>query len=502
MGIITRVSQSFVDRAKRLIPPEFVSDVTSASAIGSRDANVAKPSQQHREAVAACLLPRALMGGTDAMRSMGTMFMPQHPEEEQQVYDLRLNSTILYNGYERTVKSQAAKMFAEPVNVKEAPDVLRAYCENVDGQGRGITAFGLDAMTEAMVDGIAFIFIDFPVMPTGSTMADQLALGIRPFWTLLTVNQILGVKFQNVGGNMYLTQLRIAESACVDDGRFGEKQVERVRVLEPGHYELYEKRKDERGNVVWVLIEEADTSLNFIPVVPVYTNRTGFFEGRPPLKALAEMNLEHWNSSSEQRQALTFARFAMLAIIGASDDEKEDIKIAPSTVLYAPDGGDVKYVESNGNGITAGREDLKHIEERMQHAGMELRVENAGQVTATAAALDSAETNAGLLAVANGFENSLEEALLITGVYLNLPEDAPVDVELYKMFAKAQPQGTVGEISMLRNSRIISLPTTWTELKRRHVLSDEFDEQEELLLIEAEAQAEAEMMLSDPNQPQ
>ena len=48
---------------------------------------------------------------------------------------------------------------------------------------------------------------------------------------------------------------------------------------------------------------------------------------------LADKNIEHWQSASDQRNALTVARFPMLAGKGLTQKEMEDIVLAPNQSL-------------------------------------------------------------------------------------------------------------------------------------------------------------------------
>jgi len=259
-------------------------------------------------------------------------------------------------------------------------------------------------------------------------------------------------------------------------------------VLEPGHWRLYERQEvNAMGDKKWVLKEEGASSLPYVPLVPVYINRTAYMEGAPPLRTLAELNQEHWISSSEQRRALSFARFAMLLLKGfGSAKENPGIVVAPDKILYGSVDADAKYIEHGGAGIEAGRKDIEDIERRMQSSGMELRVENAGSVTATAAAIDSAETNAGLKAVAKGIEDSIEQALQITADIMRLPTGG--EVEVNDDFGNNVIAGNVSELSLLRGGGNISQPTLWEELKRRGVLDEDFDAEAEQVLLAAEVE--------------
>lgn len=452
------------------------------------DNSVAEDSARVAELKAKRLLPRTLLGGTTAMRAAETTFLPQHKNEHKDVYTARLASTFLYNGFQETVKAQASKMYQKPIVLgKDIPPEIATLCDDIDGQGSALTPYMLDVTENGFTDGIAYIFVDMPKVNVGATLEDQRAAGIRPYWSLIKANDVKGWRYATINGKTVLTQLRIYECTSEADGEFGERHVERVRVLFRGGFRLYEKQRDEKGNVKWVLIDKGTTSWSDITVVPVYVNRTGFFEGSPPLTSLAEMNCEHWQSSSEQRYALSFGRFAMLALMGVK--ETKDVTVGPSKVIGLPSGGDAKYIEPTGAAITSGKEDIEAIEKRMQGAGMELRVENAGSVTATAASIDSNESNAGLKAVAKGIESAINQALAFTAMMLQIKTGGG-HVEVYDEFAEPPPEGDTSVLQSMRNTRDLSRATFWKEMQRRHVLDDDFDADDEAKLLDAEGPTE------------
>jgi len=429
-------------------------------------------------------LPRALMGGSEAMRKAGVKFCPKHVAETQQQYDARMAATILYAGFEDTVKKQTGKLFGKPITLGEdVPEAVAALCDDIDGQGRALTPFMMDAMFHAMEAGVSYILVDFPDLTPeakqpAATLADQHAQGARPYWVLVQAQDLLSVKSESNGGNQKLSEVRIRECAVVAADDFSEKEVTRVRVLRPGEWELWEEHEDADKNKVWVIISKGKSSSGGITLVPIYTNRTGFMEGEPPLYGLAELNQDHWISSSEQRHALTFSRFAMLAISGVDAIEVKGLSVGPDVLLALPQGATAAFLEHTGKGIESGFMDLDRIEKRMQGAGMTVRIENAGQVTATTSAIDSNEQNAALAAIAQGMKDSIEEALDHTADMLG-SETGGGTVDVYDDFAKIAPQGTPDDLLKARVSNNISKDTYWAELKRRHVLSEDFDAKKE-----------------------
>ena len=454
---------------------------------------VAQRSGRSQELFEQRKLSQALLGGTKAMREAGEAYMPRHTAETDTTYKARLYGTVLFNAYQDAVLKQTGKLFAKPVVLNDdVPPLIAELCDDIDGQGRAVTPFAMDLMQNAMGDGVAYILVEFPIMPeredgSAPTLADQQVAGARPYWVQIKANQLLGWRTEDRGGTQRLTQVRIQETVTQDDGQYGEKSVERVRVLYPGAYEVWELQQ-QRGQLnQYVQVEKGRTTHPEITLVPVYTNRVAFMEGTPPMAGLAELNGEHWNSSSENRHALTFLRFAMIAFTGFSQEEVNQVVVGPDKGIAVPAGGAVGYVEHSGKGIEAGFADLDRIEKRMESAGMTVRIENAGSVTATTSAINSAETNAALKAIAKGLEDSLAQALQYTADMLKIASGGYVTV--YDGFAEEAPQGTVDELIKLRSTSNLSRETLWSILDQRGILPDDFDAEAEAAKLEGDQES-------------
>lgn len=443
-------------------------DVSTRTAICNQDAEARK-------------LERALIGGTKEMRAQGQTFTPKYEGEDLGVYKTRLDGTFLFNAFETAVRANVGKVLSRDIVINDdVPLEIAELTPNIDGQGRNLTAFALDAFREALIDGVSFIFVDFPKIlgvvdedgnPIRPLLSDQIAQAARPSAILYQADQIIGFKHENIGGIEQVTQVRIHEIVTEPSGEWGEAQIEQIRVLNRGSFEIWRKPDKE-----WVMVKEGVTSLEYIPIVPVYTNRIGFMRGYPPLKALAELNLEHWISSSDQRKALTFARFAMMVFTGVMPGTVS--KVGPDIVveLQEPNAQWGK-IESSGNGIEAGRLDLEALENKMQHAGMAIQVQDAqGDITATAASINSEEINSALLAAAGALEDSLDQMMQIMADYLGLPDGGSVTVN--KQFGRRKSTATVQDLTLLYNSGLLDGDTILTELQKRGDLSEDLDLEE------------------------
>ena len=358
-----------------------------------------------------------LMGGTFAMRKAATKWLPQHPAESDGVYKTRLAKTFLDNFLELAISKGTGKIFSRPIKLTGVPAKVEDLLDNIDLQGSGLDPFAQEVGKRSLAAGISYVLVDVPPSAGAKSAAEEKAAGIRPYCAHIDPDSIIEILSAMIGGRETVQRVRILETACEKDGDWGYKEVQRVRVLEMRDgvmcFDLYEQQKDEKEGIVrWVINGELSgvTTFPAIMLVPFYSNRTAFMEGEPGFKDIAESTLEHWQTKSEYAHALSMQCFGMLTAVGVESDAQ--IEVGPAKVLKSTNPeAKFTYTEPAGTGVTLALAALQAIEARIETAGVNLRVENAGQVTATAASIDSNETNAGIVAVANGFADSWETVL-------------------------------------------------------------------------------------------
>jgi hypothetical protein len=285
-------------------------------------------------------LVSALLGGTRTMRAAGQTYLPKWPKEDAEAYTTRLSVSVLFPAYQRTVQTLAGKPFSKPITVGEdVPARFLPWLQDIDLQGRNLDAFASDVMQTALGYGLAGILVDYPPALNVRTQAQELAAGLRPYWIEIKPQQILGWRASRVDGTWKLLQLRLAEAVEVEDGEFGTKLVDQVRVLEPGSWRTF--RSTDTG--LWVLHEEGVTTLKMIPFVPVYGGRTGFMTAVPPLVEVAHLNVAHWQSASDQQNILHVARVPILTVTGV-DDPAWEMTVGASSAIKLPTDSEMKFV--------------------------------------------------------------------------------------------------------------------------------------------------------------
>ena len=421
-----------------------------------------------------------VIGGTESMRRASLTYMPAHDAESPISYRNRLSTAVMLNVTEITLKTLAGRPFSEPMKRKDdIPEPVSALFEDVDLLGSNLDSFCRNWFMDALAKGFSHVLVDFPMLdqPVGRTrtLEDDRIQQVRPYLVLVPPENIIFAEMTLINGKETLTHLRIREQEKVRHG-YAEKIVDRIRIMEPGRVQVFENTKEKPNDKdKWILIAEWETSLSYIPLVTFYTNRVDFMISKPPLVDLAYLNVRHWQSSSDQANILTVARFPMLACSGVSD-EQGIIKVGPNQILTTADNqGKFYYVEHTGAAIAAGREDVRDLEAQMSSYGAEYLKAQPDRNTATARTLDSAESLSPLQAMVVQFQDSVSTVLGYIADWLNI-DAPPGHIEIDTGFNLDQAtQWEIQTLAAARLSRDISREAFLTELKRRRILGQDYD---------------------------
>lgn len=447
-----------------------------------------------------------LMSGTLAMRHAGETYCPRHEAESQANYQERIQRATLFNMMELTLDSLVGKPFSDPIKFKQdVPEQIVSFKDDLDLQGNGLSTFCRNWFREGLAKSFAHVLVELPQLGdaergTVRTLADDQSDNRRPYWILIKPENVIFASTTVVNGVDVLTHVRIAESVIERDG-FGEVVKQHIRVLEPGTFAVYEwqEDKDKRKKGKWILIESGQSGLPFIPMITFYANKSGFMEGKPPLEDLAHLNIRHWQSTSDQNNILTVARFPMLAVAGATDQSGTQMAIGPRQLLGTKDAnGRFYYVEHSGKSIDSGWQDLDRLEQQMAAYGAQFLRRAPGGQTATARALDSAEAMSPLQDAFIRFVMAVNLALKYTAAWLKLDDGGTIDANI-----DFQPNSVnVAILTTLLTARKngdLSREDFLQRLKELEIISDEFDSRINLMRLMYEmAGAGLDLSLVDP----
>lgn len=447
---------------------------------------------------------QSVLDGTRAMRTAGSLYLPQHDQETDPAYRERLDKATLMNVSKLTLDTWVGRPFSEPLELKEdVPAQIVDLVENIDTLGNHINVFSRNVFHEALAKGFTHILVDMPRLETEEgqvrTMADD--LNVQPYWVHINPEQLFFAEAATINGEEVLLEIRFWEEFTEREGfaEVAKEQVKRIYLDSKGQVlvEVWREVKSNRKKKEWKVIESYGMDIDKIPLVTFYADRTGLMVGVPPIEDLVDLNVAHWQSNSDQTAILTTTRFPILAVSGGTD-ETHKLVVGPNRFIYVPDPqGRVYYVEHTGAAIGAGRESLNDLLRQMGEYGAEFLKKRPNRETATARALDSSESTSYLQDVTLRFMDTLENALDLTAQWMGLEDGG--SVELNTDFGPNPLGGEALRVLIeARKNRDISRPAFVAELVRAKILDEDYDEEDDELLLENEMLS-IQMMTPDPS---
>jgi hypothetical protein len=416
------------------------------------------------------LLIETLLQGTYGIRKKHRKYLPQEPRELDEAYDNRLIRSVLAPFYVRLERMLAGMLTRKPVRLNDVSDMIREQLFDVDLEGNDLNVWTYETAKKCIRYGHVGVLVDAPAAGQNG----------RPYWVTYTPRDILGWRTEIKDGKQVLTQLRLSERTIVPDGLYGEKEIEQVRLLTPGAFEIH--RKGKQGN--FEVVDEGTTSLSEIPFSVAYANRLNLLESRPPLDDIAELNLKQYQVQSDLDNQLHISAVPMLAIYGFPQSA-EEISAGPGEALALPESARSEYIEPAGNSYAAQFQRLDQIASQINELGMAAVLgQKLSAETAEAKRIDRSQGDSAMMVVAQQMQDLIDNCLVFHGQYLqdNNPGSSFVNRDF--LSTRLEPQ-EIQALLQLYTAGTITQKTLLDQLAEGEVLGDDFDVEEELEATEA-----------------
>lgn len=462
-----------------------------------------------------CMVPYwekvdAIVEGQDAIKAGGTCFLPAFPDEKNDDYNFRLSLSKFTNIYRDVLEGLSTKPFEEEITLiggEEVPESVREFVEDVDGFGSNISTFSTLTFFNGINSAIDWIFVDYPIVDNTRTMtvAEANQQNIKPFWSHVLAKNIYEVRTSTIGSKRVISYIRIYEPS---------DKVNHVRVFERVgklvtwtlYKEVPEAKKVEDQVVK---IDEGVLTISVIPLVPFVTGRRdgNTFKFFPAMKDAADLQISLYQNESALEYIKTMACYPMLAANGMkpvmSADGKTPLKVAigPMRVLYGvPDGsgnhGEWRFIEPNANSMEFLQKNIDKTKQDLRELGRQPLTALSTQLTTVTTSIAAGKARSAVSAWALGLKDALENALLITMLWMK--DSYEPEVNVYTGFDNiADNNIDLEELGKSRERGDLSLETYWFELKRRKVLSPEFNSEDEYRRLLDEIPTEED--LTQPN---
>ncbi len=236
------------------------------------------------------------------------------------------------------------------------------------------------------------------------------------------------------------------------------------------------------------MIDQGLITLGYIPLQPViFGKRDGTsWKIDPPLKDLAYLQVEEFQQESNLKTIKELTAFPMLAGNGVqppvdAQGAPVQIGVGPHVVLISAPGADGthgtwSFIEPAGSSLTFLQSDLEKLRTEMRDLGMQPLA--TANLTVITTANVSMKAHSAVQAWALTLKDALEGAWLMTCGWLG-KKDKP-EVNVYTDFGvDIQAQTELDSLLKAQGQGILSKRTVQDEFKRRGVLSDDFDPDEE-----------------------
>lgn len=435
-----------------------------------------------------------IVEGYEAIKKAESDYLPKFVDETTADYKIRLQLTKFTNIYRDVVEGLASKPFAEEITLigEDVPEELKKFCENVDGASNNLTAFASLTFFNAINSAIDWIMVDYPKVEAGQLLSVAAAKQrkIRPYWVHILGRNVLEVRNVMVGSDQVIEYFRLLEPS-------DNQSPDRVRVyqrpMDGGEitWELYEENKEAKKlEDAMVLIDSGVLSIDVIPFIPLITGRR---EGKsykidPVMQDAADLQITLYQDESALQFIKTMAGYPMLAGNGVKPEKNNDntvkkLNVGPMKVLYGPpDGngnhGEWKYIEPSAQSMEFLKTSIDGTKQDLRELGRQPLTALSSQLTTVTTSIAAGKAKSAVGAWALILKDMLENCFMLTAKYMGI--DYETEVNVYTDFDNvSDTNADIDNLLTARQNGDLSRETLWFEMKRRKVLSPEFDATQE-----------------------
>jgi hypothetical protein len=373
----------------------------------------------------------AVVNGTEYLHENAAVYLPREPREIKRrvngvgMYDpwvKRVNLSVLAPFTKRIIHNAAGMVLRRKIKLEGGdPYWKEVFAKDVDGDGTSLDQFALGRFETSLTYGMSTIVVSAQKRKA-VTARDELE-PLRPYFVPVDPWQYLGHRRKDDNPGAKLTMFRYQEERRTDDGEYGEEYVAAARVIIPGAYELFEADKK-------VAVDIGLFDLDYIPVVDIYSQKTGYRCATPPLADVAHLNIAHYRRLADLLHSLHVAAIGLLVL--ENYDGEEDAASGANYAINMSTGSKAYWVQYDAGSLVAQAELLDRLENEISHLGVtQLLGQKHVAESAEAKRIDQQQANCVLAVTAQELENSLNEAFRMASDYNGM---APPKVIIDKDF--------------------------------------------------------------------
>jgi hypothetical protein len=460
---------------------------------GVNDTDPSKRTQLVQDMEPAWTPIEVCVGGTAALRARSRDFIPREPREDEAAYNRRIFHATLPPFLTRLASQAAGVILRKGIEIDGDP-YWTDWATNVTGDGTTLNEYARRQLITAILFGHSSSIVDYPADSTAQSLAEERALARRPYLVPIHPRQILGWRTSNDSWSSDLSQVRIRETVILSAGLYGEEITEQIRVLSPGRYELWRPQTPRTnlpinnqlpGPTAWDLYKPGTTSLDRIPLVTVYSNRTGNLLSKPPLLEVAQLNIAYAQRFCDYHHSIHVGACPILTFYGLDEEQLEngEAGLSVNNAILLPIGGDAKYVEPTSDAFDAQLKCLAALEDQISRLGINtLTQQNVTNAAAESKRMDRIDSDSIMAVIAGDLERSITEIFELAAAYTDIE---PPTISIPRDYENRLLDGNqITAYLQLYMQRAISQRTLLTILQQGEVLPPTIDIDAEISAVQ------------------
>ena len=424
-----------------------------------------------------------VLSGTIGMRAQAEKYLPRLCNEADDCWQTRINRSVVSPLLDRTIKAAVGLIMRKPIILDGGDeDYWDEWRNDVDRAGSTLDEFIGHIIYSAIAYGHCGFITDFP-SNDARTLREEREIAAKPYFLQEEAVNILGWRHSPVENQGMLQQVRFREFITEAEGRFGNTVNRQIRVMEPGKYEVW--RESDLGSNSYEIEDSGTISVPEIPLSIVYSQRQNVLLSKPPLEALAHLNIQHYQLQASLINSLHVAAFPLLMLQGWDDTNSELQNLSVGNALAMPPEGGASYVEPSSNAFDSLQAELQDLEHQIGTLGLTILARpKAAAESGTKAAIDRADSNSMLAQISINAEQALQQAMNWAGAYAGVE---PPKVGIDRDFNAKELDGPqIAQYINLFSSGVLDKETVLKLLRRGELLQDDVDLDEILSATENE----------------
>lgn len=435
---------------------------------------------------------RHVLAGEDTMRINAGLYIrrPEGMTDDTEWANYVL-ATPFFEATGRTHEGLTGMAFAEPpiINVPAAMDPIK---DDITNDGHAVHGFAEQLFDEVMAVGRVGLLVDHPKPdPRVRTRRDEELLNVRPYASIYQAEQIINWRTTKFNGRRQLVQVRLKEIEVEETANFETETTEYIRVLgleNRGGVPTYFQQRYRYDATKKQWIEDGDEIIPLMNNQPLPYIPFWFINARdltdkmlnPPLLALANTNVSHFNTNARYENALSFCGCPQPYITGY-EETQSSFRIGSSEAWAFPNPDTkVDYLTLGADGISPLKDRIEEHEQHMALLGARMLApdKKAAETAETAQIHRQGETSV-LKSAANTTSKALTEALRCIAEWMGIKDKLDeISVKLHTDFFDApMTGGEAAEYMRLWQAGVIAFGDLLIILKRGKVLGSERNEE-------------------------